>query len=96
MENFTLVKDIMLTGKKLPVLDHKKSIDSAIKMMNKKKLGLVVVTKKKFISGILTDGDARRGIKKFSKNEKVEKIYDKKSKDGKSGHLCLKSTFNYE
>ena len=69
-----LVKDIMLTGKKLPVLDHKKSIDSAIKMMNKKKLGLVVVTKKKFISGILTDGDARRGIKKFSKNEKVEKF----------------------
>ena len=69
-----LVKDIMLTGKKLPVLDHKKSIDSAIKMMNKKKLGLVVVTKKKFISGILTAGDARRGIKKFSKNEKVEKF----------------------
>ena len=32
-----LAKDIMVTGKKMPVIDHKKSFTQALKIMNKKK-----------------------------------------------------------
>jgi len=34
----------------------------------------VVILKKGLIKGILTDGDARRGIKYYSANEKIEKF----------------------
>ena len=33
--------------------------------MNKKKLGIVVITKNRFIKGLITDGDIRRGLEKF-------------------------------
>ena len=37
----------MVTGKKLPLIDYKKKLSEALKIMNKKKLGvLVVITKK--------------------------------------------------
>ena len=35
--------------------------------MNKKKLGIVVITKNKFIKGLVTDGDLRRELKKIIK-----------------------------
>ena len=69
-----LVKDIMVTGKKLPTINLNKNIYEAIKVINLKKLGIVVITKNKLVKGILTDGDARRGIKYFSKNEKISKF----------------------
>lgn len=72
-----LAKDVMITGNKVPIVDHKKNIDYAIREMNRKKLGLVVVTKKNYICGILTDGDARRSIKEYSKNHRVEKFMTK-------------------
>lgn len=71
------VKDIMITGKKLPTVNFKKKISEAIKIINKKNLGLVVITKNNFIKGILTDGDARRSMKYYSSNEKVEKFMSK-------------------
>tara|TARA_A100001015_G_C15005242_1_gene720344 strand:- start:1377 stop:2267 length:891 start_codon:yes stop_codon:yes gene_type:complete len=73
-KNLLLVKDIMLKGKKLPTINFSKSIDEAIKVINSKKLGLVVIIEKGFVKGILTDGDARRGIKFYSKNEKLKKF----------------------
>ena len=73
-KNLLLVKDIMIKGKKLPIINFFKSIDDAIKVINKKKLGLVVILEKGFVKGILTDGDARRGIKFYSKNEKINKF----------------------
>lgn len=72
-----LVKDIMITGKRLPLININKNILDAIKIINSKKLGLVVITKNNFIKGILTDGDARRGIKYYSKNDKIEKFMTK-------------------
>ena len=66
-QNLLLVKDIMITGKKLPIINIKKTIYDAIKIIDKKKLGLVVVNEKNKIAGILTDGDARRGIKYYKK-----------------------------
>ena len=69
-----LVKDIMVNGKKLPIIKVNKSIYDAIKVIDNKKLGLVVVMDKKQVNGILTDGDARRGIKYYSKDEHLKKF----------------------
>jgi len=76
-QTLLLVKDIMITGKKLPLININKNILDAIKIINSKKLGLVVITKNNFIKGILTDGDARRGTKYYSKNDKIENFMTK-------------------
>ena len=44
------------------------------KVIDQKKLGLVVVIEKNQVKGILTDGDARRGIKYYSKNDHLKKF----------------------
>ena len=62
-----LAKDIMVTGEKMPIIDHKKKFAEALKVMNQKKLGIVVITQNKFIKGIITDGDLRRVLNKSSK-----------------------------
>ena len=41
-----MAKDIMISGKNMPVISINKSFNDALKIMNKKKLGIVVVTKK--------------------------------------------------
>ena len=61
-------KDIMVTGTKMPVINYKKSFKEALKVMNKKKLGIVVILKKRFINGIVTDGDLRRELKNYNNN----------------------------
>ena len=61
----------MLVGKKMPVINYKRSIKEALKIMNQKKLGVVVITKSKFIKGLMTDGDLRREINNFSKNKNL-------------------------
>ena len=68
-----LAKDIMVTKQKMPIINYKKKFREAIKVMNQKKLGIVVICKNKFIKGIVTDGDLRRELKNFSKNEKLDK-----------------------
>ncbi len=69
-----LAKDIMVTGKKMPVIDHKKSFNQALKIMNQKKLGIVVTVKNKYIKGLITDGDLRRVLNDKSKNRNLDKI----------------------
>ena len=44
-----LAKDIMVTGKKMPVINFKKSFKEALRIMNQKRLGIIVVTKNKYI-----------------------------------------------
>jgi arabinose-5-phosphate isomerase len=73
-QNLLLVKDIMITGSKLPKINVNKSIYDATKVIDQKKLGLVVVMEKNQIKGILTDGDARRGIKYYTKNDHLKKF----------------------
>jgi arabinose-5-phosphate isomerase len=73
-QTLLLVKDIMITGNKLPVVNLNKSIYDATKVIDQKKLGLVVVMEKNLVKGILTDGDARRGIKYYSKNDHLKKF----------------------
>ena len=73
-QTLLMVKDIMITGNKLPTVSVNKNIYEATKVIDQKKLGLVVVMEKNNVKGILTDGDARRGIKYYSKNEHLKKF----------------------
>jgi len=73
-QTLLLVKDIMIIGNKLPVVNVNKSIYDATKIIDSKKLGLVVVMEKNNVKGILTDGDARRGIKYYSKDDHLKKF----------------------
>ena len=72
-----LVKDVMVTGNKIPIIDRNKSIEQAMRVISTKKLGLVLVTKKGKVFSICTDGDARRSLGRFSKKDRVEKIAKK-------------------
>ena len=69
-----LAKDIMVTGKKMPVIDQRKSFAEALKVMSQKKLGIVVITKKRYIKGLVTDGDLRRVLNNPSKEKDLNKI----------------------
>ena len=68
------VASVMVTGKKIPIIDRNKTIGEAVKVINAKKLGVVLVTKKGKLSSIVTDGDCRRALGRFSKKDKIEKI----------------------
>ncbi|MDC2998287.1 KpsF/GutQ family sugar-phosphate isomerase [Candidatus Pelagibacter sp.] len=55
------VEDIMITGKKIPFVDENLNMKKALKILSKKKLGVLVVrNKSKKITGIITDGQIRR------------------------------------
>ena len=71
------VKDIMITGKKLPIINLNKTLNEAIKVINSKNLGLVVVIEKNLVKGVLTDGDARRILRNYKKNDKIKKFMSK-------------------
>ena len=73
-----LAKDIMVSGNKMPVINFNKNFRQALKMMNQKKLGIVVVIKNKFIKGLVTDGDLRREIKSYSSEKKLDQFIKKK------------------
>ena len=73
-----LAKDIMVVGKKLPTIDCKKKLGAALKIMNQKKLGIVVVLKNHFISGLVTDGDLRREMKFLSGKDSLQKCMTNK------------------
>ena len=72
-----LAKDIMVSGKKMPVINYKKDFKNALKIMNQKKLGIVVILKNKFIKGIVTDGDLRRELKNYSKDKNLNQFMKK-------------------
>ena len=69
-----LSKDIMVSGKKMPTINYKKNFKEALKIMTKKKLGVVVILKNKFIKGLVTDGDLRRELKNNSNYDNLDKL----------------------
>ena len=77
-KSLLLAKDIMISGSKMPVVNYKKTFKEALKIMNKKNLGMIVITKKKSISGLVTDGDLRREFNKNSLNNNLENLINKK------------------
>ena len=76
-QKLLLAKDIMVKGSKLPQAEIGKDISYALKKINEKKLGVVVITKKKFIRGIITDGDIRREVRNYKNKNKLESIMSK-------------------
>ena len=72
-----LAKDIMVTSAKMPIINYKKNLKDALNTMNQKKLGIVVITKNKFIRGIITDGDLRRELNNKSINNNLYKFMKK-------------------
>jgi arabinose-5-phosphate isomerase len=73
-----LAKDIMITGNKLPIIDYKKNLLEALKIIDQKKLGIVIVIKNKNIMGIVTDGDLRREMKFISRKTGLKNVMTKK------------------
>ncbi len=60
-EKLKTAEDIMLTKDKIPFIDENRLMIKALKTMTEKKLGtLIVRNKKKYTTGIITDGQIRR------------------------------------
>ena len=60
-EKLKTVEDLMLTKEKIPFIEENRLMTKALKIMTEKKLGtLIVRNKKKYTTGIITDGQIRR------------------------------------
>ena len=60
-EKLKTVEDLMLTKDKIPFINENVSMKKALKIMTEKKLGtLIARNKKKFTTGIVTDGQIRK------------------------------------
>ena len=61
------VEDLMIKGDKIPFINQKLQMKKALNLITKKKLGvLIAIDKKKFTTGIITDGQIRRFSQKNS------------------------------
>ena len=61
------VEDLMIKGDKIPFVNQKLQMKKALSLITKKKLGvLIAIDKKKFTTGIITDGQIRRFSQKNS------------------------------
>ncbi len=59
------VEDLMIVRERIPFINENSTLAETIKIINSKKLGVVVIrNKKKETSGIFTDGDIKRTIPK--------------------------------
>ena len=74
------VGDLMSTGKKIPNVNENASMERAIREINDKKLGVLLIKKNSNTVGILTDGDLKRIAQKYKNFENLElkKIMKKK------------------
>ncbi|MDB3857977.1 KpsF/GutQ family sugar-phosphate isomerase [Pelagibacteraceae bacterium] len=72
-----LAKDIMVTGNRLPLINFNRKLNDALKVIDQKKLGIVVILKNKNIIGLVTDGDLRREMKFISKTNDLSKFMKK-------------------
>ena len=80
-ERLKTVEDLMLTNNKIPFIEENTLMKKALKIMSKKKLGtLIARNKKKYTTGIITDGEIRR-INEKSLNFKFLKVKDVMTKN---------------
>ena len=67
------VSDLMISGKRLPVVNEKIKMKKALNIINNKQLGVLIIRKKNGdTSGIITDGDLKRIAQKYSNFEDLE------------------------
>ena len=73
--------DLMLTKNKIPFVNENEYINNTLKILQRKKLGFVVVVNNNGLNrGIFTDGDLKRSLqkKKSIKNLKIKSVMTKK------------------
>ena len=67
------VNDLMVTGNKLPTINENVKMIKALKVINDKKMGVIIIQRKnKITSGIITDGDIKRIAQKYKNFEDLE------------------------
>ncbi len=67
------VSDLMIIGKKLPIVNENIKMKKALSVISNKKLGVLIVRKKNGnTSGIITDGDFKRIAQKYPNFESLE------------------------
>ena len=75
------VEDLMLTKKKIPFINENKIIENGLKIINLKKLG-ILIARNKFLktTGVFTDGDIKRTIQRNIdiKKSKIKNFMSKK------------------
>ena len=74
------VEDLMITGKKIPFINENQKMESALKIITNKKLGVLIVKNRKGkVIGIITDGQIRRSSQKNKEiqNLRVKEIMTK-------------------
>lgn len=61
------VEDLMITGDRLPIVDENELFTDVIQIISDKKLGVaILVNQNNEMTGVLTDGDIRRTLIKYS------------------------------
>ena len=67
------VKDIMSVGNKIPFINENMIFSKALKTMSNKRLGVLIIrNSKNYTTGIITDGQLRRGAEKFKDFSKIK------------------------
>jgi arabinose-5-phosphate isomerase len=66
------VKDLMICGDDLPLVDINSSMSRVIEVMSEKKLGIAIVTEDGKLSGVITDGDLRRLLQRVPRPLEVD------------------------
>ena len=88
------VEDIMITGKKIPFANENMEMKKALKILSKKKLGILVIrNKSKITKGIITDGQIRRFSQQNANFQSlpVKKIMTKKPISIEKDELAAKA-----
>ncbi len=91
--------DLMIKDERLPIVDENMLFQDAIKIISDKKLGCAIaVNEKGIMSGILTDGDIRRTLMKFSsvENHTVKEVMTINPKTVKQDDLAAKALATME
>jgi arabinose-5-phosphate isomerase len=92
---FITVKDLMHTGDRLPVVSVDTPMSRAVIEMSSKRLGhTIVIDRDKRITGVITDGDVRRGLEKWRRKffeMTAEKIMTKRPKTISGEELAAKA-----
>ena len=92
---FIKVKDLMHTGKTLPIIFPDTPMIKAVVEISSKRLGVTIVTgRDNRIVGIITDGDLRRGIEKWGKaffDMKTGEVMTKNPKSISEDELAAKA-----
>ncbi|MDC3005365.1 KpsF/GutQ family sugar-phosphate isomerase [Candidatus Pelagibacter sp.] len=88
------VEDLMTTGRKLPIVKENIKMKKALKIIDNKKLGvLIAINKSGNTSGIITDGDLKRIAQKFPNFDELnlKKVMKKNPLSIKKDTLAVKA-----